>query len=324
MFFCYILRILYILNALLIPAPKSRTQNSRESDSMENGEGVCHSLCCTAMWLSLRGDYNLSGALMQHARNRFPRDPLARVWMTCDAHITAVQAMHRGRWDDAVLACSQLYTLDRTVGLLMRATLLLRRGNAAAAERIVRERLLADEGLEPLFRVRASMLLAHCRSADMAAVNVLNECSVYARSMYLSYEVALIDVHAAHLLLALQQPKQAFRTIRRCMNTILSDGGIYDTARMLFVFVRCAVGAECQTDAAAVAHQLDKCDEFVRDAVEKFRKIEATAKVKDMFVWLAQTNHSCGRIEERNRWARKLQELDRFAPTPVEHANVFY
>lgn len=276
------------------------------------------------MWLSLRGDYNLSAVVLQHARERFPRDPLARIWMLCDAHITAVQAMHRCRWDDAVMACSQLYTLDRTVGLLMRAALLLRRGNATAAERIVRERLLADGGLEPLFRVRASVLLAHCRSADMAAVNVLNEASVYARSMFLAYEVAMIDVHLAHMLLALRQPKQALRTIRRCMNTILADGGVYDTARMQFVFVRCAVAAERPDDAVAVAQQLDKCEELIADVVEKFRKVEATAKVKDLFVWLAQQNHAIGRFEERNRWARKLHELDRWAPTPVEYANVFY
>lgn len=288
---------------------------------MENGEGVCHSLCCTAMWLALRGDYHLSAVVLQHARERFPRDPIARTWMLCDAYVSSEQAMHRCRWDDAAQACSQLYALDRTVSLLQRATLQVRRGDAPGAERIVR-RLLDDELLEPLHRCRAWMVLAHCRSADMAAVNVLTDAAVYARTMYLAYEEAMIDVHLAQLLLAMRMPRQALRTLRRCMNTVLADGGLYDTARMLLLFVRCLVGAE--EERMARVKRLDECAGIVADVLEKFRKLDATAKVKDVYVWLAQANDAVGRPEERNRWARKLRELDQWSPTPPEYANVFY
>lgn len=296
------------------------THNTRESDSMENGEGVCQSLCCTAMWLSLRGDYTLAAVVLQHARERFPRDPLARAWMLCEAYIGSVRAMHRSHWDEAATACSQLYTFDRTVGQLQRAALRLRRGDPAGAERILLA-VLADDGLQPLHRVRAWMLLAQCRDG-MAAVNVLNTASVYAHHMYLAYEEALIDLHMAQLLLAMRMPKQALRTVRRCMNTILGDGGVYDVARMLFLFMRCLVAAEAGV-AAAVAERLNECGDIVCDVLEKFTQVEATAKLKDVYVWLAMTYASIGQTAERNRWARRLRELERWSPTSPEFVNVF-
>lgn len=294
---------------------------------MENGEGVCHSLCCVALWLSLRGEYTLSAVVLQHARERFKRDPLAANWMICDAYVSSIQAMHRGRWNEAIQACCILYTIDPIISLLQRATVHIMRRNLTSARRIV-EGLLENEHLEPLNRVRALILLANTMmgswndKSSVAAINVLNDASVFARSMYLSYETALIDVYLAYVLLCMSQPGQALKTVRRSMETILSDGGVYDAARTMFLFVRCLVAV--QPNPAEQAARLDECDEIIVNFVEQFHKMEAVAKMKDVYIWLAQTNSQLGRVDERNRWSRKFRELERCAPTPVECLNVFF
>lgn len=294
---------------------------------MENGESVCHSLCCVALWLSLRGEYPLSAVVLQHARERFKRDPLAANWMICDAYITSIQAMHRGRWDEATQACCTLYTIDPIISLLQRATVHIMRRNLTAARRILYE-VLDDEHIEPLNRVRAMILLANTKMSNVDdhtavdAVNVLNEASVYARSMYLAYETALIDVHLAYILFCTGMPGQALKTIRRCMETILADGGVYDAARTMFLFVRCLLAV--QPTAAELEARLIECEDILTNVAEQFRKMEAVAKMKDVYIWLAQTYHRMGWVDERNRWARKFRELERWAPTPVECLNVFF
>lgn len=290
---------------------------------MENGESVCHSLCCVALWLSLRGEYSLSAVVLQHARERFRRYPLASNWMVCDAYVTSIQAIYRGRWDEATQACCTLYTIDPVISLLQRAMLHIMRRNLNDARRIV-DRLLNDEHLEPLNRVRAMVLLANTRDDRSVAdaVNDLNEASVFARSMYLAYETALIDVNLAYVLFTMQMPGKALKTIRRSMETILADGGVYDSARTSFLFVRCLVDVE--RTCGDQAKRLDECAEILATSVEQFRKVEAVAKMKDVYVWLAKTNHRLERRDERNRWSRKFRELERWAPTPVECLNVFF
>lgn len=290
---------------------------------MENCESVCHSLCCVALWLSLRGEYALCAVVLQHARERFRRHPLASNWMICDAYVTSIQAMYRGRWDEATQACCTLYTIDPVISLLQRATLHIMRRNLNDARRIV-DRLLDDEHLEPLSRVRALVLLANTRDErnTSEAVNVLNEASVLARAMYLAYETALIYVNLAYVLFRMEMPGKALKTIRRCMETILADGGVYDSARTSFLFVRCLVAVE--RTLVDQAKRLDECADILVTVVEQFRKVEAVAKMKDVYIWLAQTNHRLDRRDERNRWARKFRELERWAPTPVECLNVFF
>lgn len=291
---------------------------------MENGEGVCTSLCSVALWLSLRGEFALSVVVLQHTRERFRRDPLAKCWMICDAYITTLQAMHRGRWDDASQACCQLYTLDKQSSLIQRAAINVMRRNLTGARNIL-EALLVNEKLEPLLRVRAMILLANtkmCSQTPMDAVHILNEASVYARSMYLAYELALIDVHLAFVLYTLRMPVRALKTIRRSMETILANGGIYDMARTNFLFVRCLVGVEDSMFAKAA--QLDECKTIIEETIEQFRKMDAHTKMKDVYVWLAQINDELNRIDERNRWSRKFRELERWAPTPVECFNSFF
>lgn len=303
-----------------------RTHSKRENDSMENGEGVCHSLCCVALWLALQGEYSLSAVVLHHVRERFPRDPLAKNWMICDNYITSLQSMYRGKWDETSRVCCQLYTLDPIVSALQRAAMNIMRRNVLSARKLV-EILLKDQHVEPLNRVRAMILLANTlmlSDSDISAevINILNEASTYAKGKYLAYEVAIIDVNFAYVLLTMGMPCQALKKIRMCMDTVLADGGLYDTAKTMFLFVRCLVAAEKIRANRAI--RLNECLPILEDVVRQFQKIEADAKVKDVYVYLAKTYNALGMHSERNKFSLKYREMEKATPTPFEYLNVFF
>lgn len=302
-----------------------RTNSKRDNDSMDNGEGVCQSLCCVALWLSLQADYSQSAVVLQHIRERFPRDPLAKNWLICDSYITATQAMYKSKWDIAARACCQLYTLDETVSTLQRAAMNIARRNTICGQKLVAQ-LLKRNGLEPINRVRAMCLMAHTlmnpKSMCYEVINVLNEASILAKEKYLAYEAATIDAMFAYVLLTMGMAEQALKTIRQCMDTVLSNGGLYDCARTKFLFVKCLVATQ-QSDGARV-RVMGECVDILKDAVEAFRKFEAYAKVKDIWIYAATFYDGVQMLDQRNKYAMLYRELEMQFPTPIEYLNVFF
>ena len=301
-----------------------RTHSKRENDSMENCEGVCHSLCCVTFWLALQGEYALSAVVLEHTKERFPRNPLSRHWMICSSYIHSVQAMHKSKWDEASRACCQLYTLDKNISILQRAAMNILRRNLSYAKQLL-ETLLEDKKVEPLYRVRAMILMANTLMTDETPadiVNILNEAAIFAKSKYLAYELAIIDVNFAYVLLIIGMYGQALKTIRNCMETILADGGLYDNAKTMFLFVKCLVAA--QTSNEEKLKKINETLSILETCVAQFNKLEAYAKVKDVYIYLAQLYNKLGMPSERNKFALKFREMDKQFPTPPEYLNVFF
>lgn len=302
-----------------------RTHAKRENDSMENCEAVCHSLCCIALWLAVQGEFSLSAVVLYHTQSRFPRDPMSRYWMICDAYITSLNAIYEQQWDIASKACSKLYTLDKNVSLLQRATLNIARRNLIGARKIL-ECLLDDEMLEPLNRVRAMILMANTKingnSVSSDVVNILNEALIYAKDKYFSYEAAIIDANFAFVLLNTGMPTQALKAITGCMDTILANGGLYDTAKIMFLFVKCLIAAERNTDEKL--KKINNCKDILDETVDKFKKLQCYAKVMDVYIYLAQFFQETQQISERNKYAMQFRLLEEKHPIPLEYLNVFF
>lgn len=302
-----------------------RTHAKRENDSMENCEAVCHSLCCVACWLAVQGEFSLSTVVLNHTQKRFPRDPMSRYWMICDGYITSLNAIYQQQWDVASKACSKLYTLDANVSLLQRARLNIARRNLIGARKIL-EKILTDDMLDPLNRVRAMILLANtkingnCVSADV--VNILNEALIYAKAKYFSYEAAIIDVNFAFVLLNSGMPTQALKAITGCMDTVLANGGLYDTAKTMFLFVKCLIAAE--PIVADKLLKINKCTDILDETVEKFTKLGCYAKVMDVYIYLAQFYHETQQVSERNKNAMQFRLLESKHSMPLEYLNVFF
>lgn len=302
-----------------------RTHAKRENDSMENCEAVCHSLCCIALWLAVQGEFAISAVVLYHTQTRFPRDPMSRYWMICDGYITSLNAIYQHQWDVAAKACSKLYTLDTNVSLLQRARLNIARRNLIGARKIL-EKILTDEMLDPLNRVRAMILMANtkingnCVSADV--VNILNEALIYAKAKYFSYEAAIIDVNFAFVLLNSGMPTQALKAITGCMDTVLANGGLYDTAKTMFLFVKCLIAAE--RNNAEKLLKIHKCKDILTETVDKFIKLGCYAKAMDVYIYLAQFYQETQQISERNKYAMKFRLLESKYSIPLEYLNVFF
>ncbi|XP_037044353.1 anaphase-promoting complex subunit 5 [Bradysia coprophila] len=302
-----------------------RTHAKRENDSMENCEAICHSLCCIALWLAVQGEFSLSSVVLYHTQNRFPRDPMSRYWMICDGYITALSAIYQHQWDVASKACSKVYTLDRNVSLLQRARLNIARRNLTGARKIL-ENLLTDDVLEPLNRVRAMILLANTKmngnSVSADVVTILKEALIYANAKYFSYEAAIVDVNFAFVLLNTGMPTQALKTITGCMDTVLANGGLYDTAKTMFLFVKCLIAAE--PDADRKLSKMNRCKDILEETVEKFTKLGCYAKVMDVYIYLAQFYNEAQQFSERNKFAMQFRLLESKHPIPLEYLNVFF
>lgn len=302
-----------------------RTHAKRENDSMENCEAVCHSLCCIALWLAVQGEFPLSTLVLYHTQTRFPRDPMSRYWMICDGYITSLNAIYEHQWDVASKACSKLYTLDKNTSLLQRARLNIARRNLTGARKIL-ENLLTADMLDPLNRVRAMILLANTKidgdSVAADVVNILNEALIYAKAKYFSYEAAIIDVNFAFVLLNSGMPTQALKAITGCMDTVLANGGLYDTAKTMFLFVKCLIAAEPNT--ADKITKINRCQDILDETVEKFKKLGCYAKVMDVYIYLAKFCHETQQINERNKYAMQFRLLESKHPIPVEYLNVFF
>lgn len=317
-----------LCNQLLLQVVRS----SKDSDCIENSEAVCLSLCSIALWLSVQGEHVLSAVVIQHASDRFPRDPLSRHWQMTEAYIHSQQSIHRCKWTDGLRACSQIRIYNPVLSALQQATLNISRGNGSAAYKHLQQ-LLNDDRLEPIYRVRAMILMSNTfvrnellisteKRFSAEAMGILNEASVYAKEKFLSYEAALVDLHTTYVLLLMGMPQQALKLIRNCMETILANGGIYDCTRTQFLFVKCLLAAQGDNHLEKINKLLATLP-ILDECIQNFMKLEAFAKVKDIYIYLSIFYESVGLTAERNKWACKFRHLDEQYPTPTEYLNVF-
>lgn len=310
-------------------------RTNKESDCVENSEPACLSLCCVALWLSLQGELVLSSVVLQHANECFPRSPLAHHWQLTEAYITMQQAIYRSKWSEATRACSQLYVFDKNLGILQKSMLNIIRGNWMAAQRQL-QALLRDEQLQPIHRVRAMILIANTYFFNKSnssndndcstyysgeVVGILNEAYNYAKEKYLAYEAAIVDLHTTYVLLHMGLAQQALKLIKSLMETIFASGGIYDSSKTKFLFVQCLVASQANRNEKIA--RLNESLPILEECIQNFNKLEAYAKVKDIYLYLANLCNSINLMPERNKWAYRFHDLEEQFPTPVEQLNIF-
>lgn len=317
-----------VLNQVLLQIQRT----NKEGDCIENREGVCLALCNVALWLSLQGDIHLTAVVLNHAMDRFPRDPLSKYWITTEALVLAQHAIQRYHWADAARACSTLYLLDPVLGLIYRGHMYIARRHCIRAQNLLQPMLL-NQNLEPTHRIRIYLLLANTYLDQAGADNdcatefnaelirTLTEAAVYAKYKYLSYEGALVDIHTSYVLLLMGLPQLGLRLVRNCMETIFANGGIYDCARAQFLFVRCLIAA--QHTIPDMIFKMKECTPILMECVQTYTKLQIFPKVKDIYIYLASFYEQVNMPKHRNRWSYKFRDLEQQFPTPSEYLNVF-
>ncbi|XP_053673255.1 anaphase-promoting complex subunit 5 [Anopheles nili] len=299
--------------------------NLKSLDKTYNGNGMCQVLCSLIVHLAHLGDFGHALVALHHAKERFPRYPQSRDWLITDHYVSTVRAIYRGRWTEATSECERLYSFDQKLATLLFAQIALAKLDIATAEQFT-QRLLMQDTLVPLIRVRAMILAANVYlcTGQSRAFHLLNQAQIYARTFHLEYEEALIELHIAYFLLVpMGAPRQALKSLKAALETILANGPIYDKARALFLFARAQVATEKDSPNHVRLQKLATVLPMLEEAIEMFEKLECYSKAKDVYIYLAKTYHNLDAIEERNRWSYRYRLLEEQYPTERQYLNVF-
>lgn len=281
--------------------------------------GMGSALASYALWLQLQGEIGLARVLLHHAREQLPRMPSAECWMISQCHVIIQSGIYRCRWHDALKACDQLYLLDPNGSMQQRAAIYVAKREFFNARRLL-DKLASNSELPFLLRMRVQVLLAYCSLAEgrfsSEAVTILLRVSEDMADSQMDYELALVDVLLAQVLLMLGMPQKAYQAIKRNMDDIHINGGLYERAKTDFVFVRCLLAI---TQPEARQAQLLKSLEILERAAQSFKQLSAHAKVLDVYVFLAQRFNEFGERALRNKYAGEFRRYFMDHPIPQEY-----
>ncbi|EDV95553.1 uncharacterized protein LOC6558540 [Drosophila grimshawi] len=286
----------------------------------EGYAGTGSALASFAMWLHLQGEMRLARVLLHRAREHLPRLPSAECWMISQCHLTIQSGIYRCRWHDALKACDQLYLLDAPGSLHQRASIYVAKKEFFNARRLL-DKLAAQQDLAFLLRMRVQVLLAYCSLAEgnfnSEAVTLLLRVSEDMSDSQMDYELALVDMLLAQVLLLLGLPQKAYQAIKRSMDDIHINGGLYERAKTDFVFVRCLLAITA--DGEHRKAQLLKSVDILERSAKSFKQLSAHAKVLDVYVFLAQRFNEFGQRALRNKYAGEFRRYFMDHPIPREY-----
>ncbi|EDW57083.1 anaphase-promoting complex subunit 5 [Drosophila virilis] len=281
--------------------------------------GLGSALASYAMWLHLQGELRLARVLLHRAREQLPRMPSAECWMISQCHVIIQSGIYRCRWHDAFKACDQLHLLDAAAAMQQRAAIYVAKREFYNARRLL-DKLAARSELPFLLRMRIQVLLAYCSLAEGSfsseAVTLLLRVAEDMSDSQMDYELAMVDMLLAQVLLMLGMPQKAYQAIKRSMDDIHINGGLYERAKTDFVFVRCLLAIK---DADARKAQLLKSLDILERAAQSFKQLSAHAKVLDVYVFLAQRFNEYGERGLRNKYAGEFRRYFMEHPIPREY-----
>jgi anaphase-promoting complex subunit 5 len=284
--------------------------NLKTMERVHNGEGLCQALCNVSMWLALQGDFTASSVVLDKAVEKFPRYPISKNWMLVEYYISSQQAIFNEKWSNAAIACDHLYHLDKNLSLLQRANMNIARGNRSVALTLLDQLLEQDdEKLEPLMRVRGMVMQAQSlvdpQNVPSESLLVLNRAGNLAKEKHLDFEHSIVGMNIAYVLSRMGMHQQSLKVVNLNIENILANGGIYDKAKVLFLFVQCLIASSPSKESKL--EKLKKTMDQLEHAIGYFTKLECWSKVKDVYMFLAKLYNELDMIEERNHYALKFR-----------------
>lgn len=301
--------------------------NLKTMERTHNGEGLCQALCNVAMRLGLQGEFTSSAIILKQAMEKYPRYPISRNWMLVEYYIASQQMIYMEKWSDAASACDHMHHLDRNLSVLQRANMNISRGNRSVALNLLDQMLSQDdEKLEPLMRVRAMVMQAQSlidnQKVPSESLLVLNRAGILAKEKHLDYELSIIEMNIAYVMHRMGMHQQALKVVKLNIENILANGGIYDKAKILFLFVQCLIAS---SPLESKLDKLKKTMHQVELTIGYFIKLECWNKVKDVYMFLAKLYNELEMIDERNYFALKFRlTSEERTNNTNDHINMFH
>ncbi|RZF48027.1 hypothetical protein LSTR_LSTR002093 [Laodelphax striatellus] len=281
------------------------------SSTLHNADGTCQAICNVANFLIELGEYKLAVIVLDYARSLYPN---SKWWQIIEQILFFTQALYKGQWQAAHTAVRQLSTLDKWESCVRLAELLLAKGDNQGVKDAVEDLLNEEASTCHSLRVRAMLLVS---KTSPTPVFILTTALSIASFHFLHYLTALVIMEIAEVQLNMGLPAQALKLVDHSLLIILSQGGLYDQACALLLYVKCKVSW-----AASVSHDLKnknnvitECLGVLETAKINFRKVEAFNKVKESLHLQALLSHEIGSYKNRNRYSLEFRQIDEEYPT---------
>lgn len=297
--------------------------DTSDSGIYHNGESVCISLCDMAKHFSDQGYYNAALEIINTAKQRFPSHTQhAHIWMSCEQEIQFDKTLLNRNWTAAEQAVNNLRGLDQDEACLRSAILNKEKGDiptALASLHSLMEKYEQNQTkYTPDYSCRVLLTLAELyiqTGNHTSALSHVLDCLTHAKEHHLQYIIAIATVHLAFIQFQMKLPEQALKLLHTQMVQILSHGSVYDQARTMYCYARCQVAANADSPPKERKTALLLAVNMIVTVIEKFKKIDASLRVKDATYYLARLYNELGYTSERNKCAYQFRQLDQQYPT---------
>ncbi|XP_039286737.1 anaphase-promoting complex subunit 5 isoform X2 [Nilaparvata lugens] len=283
------------------------------SSTLHNADGTCQAICNVANFLIELGEYQLAVIVLDYARSLYPT---SKWWQVVEQILFFTQALYKGQWQAAHTAVRQLSTLDKWESCVRLAELLLAKGDNQGVKDAVEELLNEEASVCHSLRVRAMLLIS---KTSPTPVFILTTALSIASFHFLHYLTALVIMEIAQVQLNMGLPAQALKLVDHSLLIILSQGGLYDQACALFLYVKCkvawAASLSWDLDHKNKTNVITECLGVLETAKTNFRKVEAFNKVKESLHLQALLSNEIGCYKNRNRYSLEFRQIDEEYPT---------
>ncbi|XP_076057138.1 anaphase promoting complex subunit 5 ida isoform X2 [Oratosquilla oratoria] len=275
---------------------------------------TCAAICNVAMLLASRGDYQLAGEVLQHAREQFPsHNQHADLWMFAEAHMTLSDHLHQGHWTLAQCTINSMATTQPIHAQYRECELMVAKGELTRASQLL-GKLQKKEDLNVDLQVKLLLLeseLLVISGSSTTALPILVEALALADKHHLHYLAALTRLHLANVQLQLGLVQEAKDSVEGGLSVVLSNGSVYDQARARLVTAKLQIsdakGNERKAKLLTAARSLDLVQQL-------FEKVKAFHRVRDALYLKTRLYQEVGFSEERNKSAYEFRQLEQQNP----------
>ncbi|KAI0218824.1 Anaphase-promoting complex subunit 5 [Lamellibrachia satsuma] len=298
--------------------------NTLELGVYRNGEAECLALSHLARLHALQGEFHKASEIVQVTKKRYPPSSQnAPVWKLCEQLLLFDQAVHHGDWTAADQAVVNMASANSSEATYSECVLLLRKGEISEAfkrvEKLIKQHSChAPNQAQPDMHARLLMLQSdlHCASGNYPAAGPpLMHCLALCKKHNFSYLVAMATMSLAFVQFCLGMPRQALLLIEGALVPILSYNCLFDHARALYLYTRCAVAAATLEGATKKKAALLSGIQTLAEVIQWFKEVEAYQRTKDAIYYQVRLYNELGYVTERNRCALEFHQLDQQYPT---------
>ncbi|XP_014241164.1 anaphase-promoting complex subunit 5 [Cimex lectularius] len=272
------------------------------------GDALILAISNLVNYFALQGEYQIAWSLVNHGKDRVPG---SKWWLWSENVLYFIESLHKGQWQHAHLAITQLATVDELESLLRLCELLLVKGNRQEALECANK--VHSMTKNPVMRIRA--LLFAAKANPKGSIMKLCDALSIASHHSIDYWTGLIALEISNIQHDMGMSCQALKLVERTLLVVLSNGCYSDMSDCLVIFAKCKVSSVANSPFPVRLDVIQESIRILSKAAELAKQIENYSKVKRIVYLQALLSHNIGMFTERNKYAFEFRILDEQFPT---------